>query len=142
MKGTEPMAETDKDIRWVQRFENFCRAFGELELAIEIGTPSRVERAGLIQFYEMSFELAWKIMKDYLEEEGYEIQSPRAAIKQAFQSGLIADGESWLKALKDRNLTVHTYDEATAMEVERRIRTTYFPNLTELHTTFQGMIQK
>ncbi|VFQ44604.1 nucleotidyltransferase substrate binding protein [Desulfoluna butyratoxydans] len=128
------------DIRWIQRFEHFEKAFAELKLAVAVDEPSRLERAGLIQFYEMSFELAWKVMKDYLDAEGYDIQSPRAAIKQAFQSGVIEDGETWLNALKDRNLTVHTYDESTAKEIERRIRRAYFPNLAKLYTTLQARI--
>lgn len=127
----------DQDIRWRQRFQNFSRAFGELDEAIQIVTPSRVERAGIIQFYEMSFGLSWKLMKDFLEDEGYEVQSPRAAIKQAFQAGIIQNGEAWLKALKDRNLTVHTYDETTAMEVEQRIKGVYHPLLSELNRFFQ-----
>ena len=85
----------------------------------------------------MSFGLSWKLMKDFLEDEGYEVQSPRAAIKQAFQAGIIQNGEAWLKALKDRNLTVHTYDETTAMEVEQRIKGVYHPLLSELNRFFQ-----
>ncbi len=51
---------------------------------------------GLIQFYEMSFELAWKIMKDYLDEQGFVVNSPRQAIKQTFQIGLIENGHVWI----------------------------------------------
>lgn len=81
-----------------------------------------IERAGLIQFFEMAFELGWKLLKDYQEAEGYTISSPRDAIKQAFQSGLISAGHDWINALEDRNLTTHTYNEATAAAVEEKIR--------------------
>jgi nucleotidyltransferase substrate binding protein (TIGR01987 family) len=87
----------------------------------------------------MSFELAWNTLKDYLEEEGFiEIKSPRAAIKKAFESGLITDGHTWLKALEDRNLTSHTYDENTANQVVDLIKKSYYPLLTSLYNELKG----
>lgn len=127
-----------QDIRWKQRFAHFRRAFGLLQQTLEIQHPSEAERAGLIQFFEMSFELAWKVLKDYLEAEGFTITSPRDAIKQAFQSGLLEDGHVWLQALQDRNLTVHTYEEKIAIEVENNIRLDYFPALSRMHATFKA----
>jgi nucleotidyltransferase substrate binding protein (TIGR01987 family) len=130
------MSSGNQDTRWKQRFAHFKKAFGLLEQSIAIDNPSEVERAGLIQFFEMSIELAWKLLKDYLEEEGFQLISPRDAVKQAFQAGLIGDGHTWLEALKDRNLTVHTYEEKIAIEVEKRIRQLYFPLLAELFKDF------
>lgn len=127
------------DIRWMQRFENFDKAYALLKRTLTIEQPSEAERGGLIQFYEMAFELAWKLMKDYLTEQGYELASPRQAIKQAFQSGLIEDGHGWIDALADRNLTVHTYDEAKAIAVEKAIRQQYFPLLSALHHAFRQL---
>ena len=124
-----------KSIRWQQRFENYERSFKLLESAVNEGTHSLLERAGLIQFFEMSFELAWKVMKDYLEANGTEVNSPREAIKNAFQQGLIDNGHDWMDALTDRNLTVHTYDEATAMMIENKIVDVYFPLLAQLYGT-------
>lgn len=70
----------------------------------------------------MTFELAWNTIKNYLQEEGFaEINTPRAAIKKAFEVNLIKDGGLWLKLLKDRNLTSHTYDEKTANAVHKLI---------------------
>ena len=129
-----------KDIRWKQRFQNFARAFTLLDQAIEIAAPSEVERAGIIQFFEMSFELAWKLLKDYLEAEGFTIRSPRDALKQAFQAHLIEDGHIWIDALQDRNLTAHTYDEATAIAVEDKIRHTYYPLLVKLYQEFSARV--
>ena len=57
----------NKNIRWQQRFSNFEKSFSQLNKAIKIKTPSDTERAGLIQFFEISFELAWKTLKDFLE---------------------------------------------------------------------------
>lgn len=125
------------DVRWKQRFQNFERACALLERTAANPDLSEAERGGLIQFFEMAFELSWKLLKDYLTLEGYEITSPREAIKQAFQSQLIRDGGVWLIALEDRNLTTHTYDEATALRVEKKIRQEYFPLLQALRTTFK-----
>ncbi len=128
------MATGKKDIRWKQRFQNFEKAFMLLERTLKINNPSEAEKGGLIQFYEMSFELAWKLMKDYLEELGFTVNSPREAVKQAFQSGIIEDGQGWIDALEDRNLTTHTYDESTAEKVVSTIRSSYFPMLQQLHS--------
>ncbi len=131
------MAPIDNpDIRWKQRFAHFKRAFQLLEKTMQIQHPSEAERAGLIQFFEMSFELAWKVLKDYLEGEGFTIVSPRDAIKQAFQAGILEDGHIWIEALKDRNLTVHTYEERIAVAVEQKIRESYFPALLSLYDKF------
>ncbi len=85
----------------------------------------------------MAFELAWKLLKDYLVAEGYTIKSPRDAIKQAFQSGIIIEGHQWMAALEDRNLTTHTYNETTALAVEQSIRHKYYPLLEQLQLTFK-----
>jgi nucleotidyltransferase substrate binding protein (TIGR01987 family) len=125
-----------KDIRWKQRFSNFKRSHDLLAATLELEQLSDAERAGLIQFFEMTFELSWKMLKDYLTAEGFTPQSPRAAIKQAFASELITDGAIWLRALEDRNLTAHTYDEATAERVESIIRNDYYPLLERLRHDF------
>jgi nucleotidyltransferase substrate binding protein (TIGR01987 family) len=128
------MDNIKKDIRWKQRFQNFEKAFLLLERTLQIKNPSEAEKGGLIQFYEMAFELAWKLMKDYLDEVGFTVNSPREAIKQAFQSGIIEDGQGWIDALEDRNLTTHTYDEATAEKVVSTIRVSYYPMLRQLYS--------
>lgn len=135
-------SQLHQDVRWKQRFEHFCKAYAQLETAMKIENPSDTERAGLIQFFEMSFELAWKVLKDYLELEGFSINSPRAAIKQAFQSELIKDGHVWIEALSDRNLTVHTYEESIARAIEDKIRSIYFPALTQMQNTFALRLQE
>jgi len=121
--------------RWQQRFQNFERTLSLLEEAINISTPSVVERAGMIQFFEMTFELGWKVLKDYLEDGGYIVKSPREAIKLAFQQNIVLNGEQWLQALGDRNLTVHIYNETQAEQIEKYIRCDYYPLLRSLKET-------
>jgi nucleotidyltransferase substrate binding protein (TIGR01987 family) len=136
------MDDAKPDIRWKQRFAHFKKAYTLLEQTIAINDPSNAERAGLIQFFEMSFELAWKVLKDYLEEEGFRVISPRDTVKQAFQAGLVVDGHIWMEALKDRNLTVHTYEEKIAIAVEKRIRAAYFPALAQLFRDFSEKAER
>ena len=132
--------EHNSDIRWKQRFENFEKAYRLLERTLEIPNPSEAERAGLIHFFEMAFELSWKLMRDYLQEQGFVINSPKQAIKQAFQSDLIRDGHTWIDALNDRNLTLHTYEESNAVDIEGRIRNDYFPLLRQLDQHFRALL--
>ena len=97
-----------------------------------------MERAGLIQFFEISFELAWKTLKDMLIYEGYDVNSPKSTLKQAFANGTIADGELWLKALDGRNLFSHTYDNELAEEAIDLIKKTYSPLLFDLETKLRS----
>ena len=80
---------------------------------------SDLEKEGLIQRFEYSYELAWKTMKDYLEEHGTNINpvTPRNVIKEAFSANIITDGQVWVDMLLHRNLLSHTYDFSKFQEV-------------------------
>ena len=78
-----------------------------------------------IHRFEFSFELAWKLMKAVLEYEGIEVSSPRSSIREGWKAGLIADAEIWLDMQEKRNLSTHTYNESTALEVYRLIKEKY-----------------
>ncbi len=125
----------NKDIWWKQRFQNFERSLQYLEQALNIQQPDIIQKAGLIYFFEMSFELAWNVVKDYLEEGFIEIKSPRGALKKGFEIGLIENGHSWMKLLNDRNITAHAYDEATVDMIETLIHDKYYPLLKQLYDT-------
>ncbi|AEJ20791.1 nucleotidyltransferase substrate binding protein [Gracilinema caldarium] len=129
----------DQDIRWKQRFSNYTKALSQLREFIEKEDLSKLEQQGLIQCFEYTFELAWKTMKDYLELEGFIVNSPRSAIQTAFQSGLISDGHLWIDALEKRNLMAHTYDEARAQEANDLIRNYYYHMLVDLHSTLKQL---
>lgn len=132
------------DIRWKQRFQNFEKAFNKLTEALERTKDSNDDllQSGCIQTYEFTFELAWNMLKDYLEEEGFEVPSPKATIRQAFKSGYIRDGELWLKALDDRNLMSHTYNEETANTVMEGIREKYYVLIRDLYLHFKKEIEE
>jgi nucleotidyltransferase substrate binding protein (TIGR01987 family) len=127
---------SDQDIRWRQRFGHFEKAFLLLQDAIGIEKPSVVERAGLIQFFEMAFELGWKLLKDFEEAEGIVVKTPREAIEEALKSNLISQGQHWTDVLEGRKLTTQTYDEEIARAVEQKIREKYFVCLQQLRQAF------
>ena len=123
-----------QDIRWKQRFQNFEKSFTLLKDTINIKNTSETERAAMIKFFEMTFELAWKLLKDYLEYNGFKnINTPRDAIKQAFNSNIINNSHDWIDLLKDRNLTVHIYEEKIAKEIELKIKQKYFKIINDLY---------
>lgn len=131
-----------KDIRWKQRFQNFEKSYKLLKKYINMENMDELDRAGIIQFFEMSFELSWKVLKDFLEYNGYLVKSPREAIKLAFQLEFIDNGEYWLKTLEDRNLTVYTYDENTAMEIVKNIKEIYLPELDKFYENMLKELKK
>lgn len=131
-----------EDIRWKQRYTNFTKVFNHLEAALKIESPDILQKAGMIQFFEICVELSWKVMKDYLENQGFiDVKSPRSAIKKAFEVGLIENGHIWMELITDRNLTTHTYDEQKATELENIIKTKYFPVLAGLKNTFSNLTE-
>lgn len=125
------------DIRWKQRLQNFSKSMQHLENALGTPQPDLLQKAGIIQFFELTYELAWNLMKDYLEAQGFDdVKTPRSAIKKAFEIGIIQDGHNWIHMLQDRNLTAHTYDEAKATAMEHQIHFQHFPLLKALLVMF------
>ena len=134
------------DIRWRQRFENFDRALGLLREALANGQEnlSPLEQEGAAQRLEYTLELAWKCMKDYLEDSGVTISpaTPRQVIKEAFVAKIITDGQTWIDMLNHRNLLSHTYDFAVFEEAIRATEDRYLPTLQALHEFFSKELQK
>lgn len=128
------------DVRWKQRLSNFKKSLLYLSEAVVLKEATIIQQAGTIQFFEMSFELAWKTLKDYLQDQGFiDIKSPKAAIKKAFEISLIEDGHLWLEALENRNLATHTYDEKKAKIIYELICNSYFPMLEKLKNKLEKL---
>lgn len=132
----------ETDIRWKQRFENYQKALAQLESAVQLAGQrplSNLEEQGLIKAYEFSYELAWNVLRDYLIWSGFSgLIGSRDTVREAFAAELILDGERWMQMVRDRNLTVHTYNEATAHQIRDAIIQVYFPLLNELKLRMQG----
>lgn len=129
---------SSQDIRWQQRFSNYVKAFYKLEEAVHTikeqypinddGTIDEDEflddiiKEGLIQRFEYTHELAWNVMKDFLENAGNNnLFGSKDTIKEAFSTGLISNGDVWMDMIKSRNKTSHTYNEETADEIFLKI---------------------
>jgi nucleotidyltransferase substrate binding protein (TIGR01987 family) len=125
------MTDADKKdlkyIRFKQRFENFDKAYAQFQVILKKNPKDDiVVRTALIQTFEFTFELAWKVMQDLLEvKNGIEASSPRLVLQEAYQQKYFADVKPWAKAMKKRNESSHAYAEAIAVDVEHFIRSVY-----------------
>lgn len=137
----------EQDIRWVQRLANYSRALSKLRQAIDIvsAKPDFVEaidallQEGVIQRFEYTHELAWKVMKDYAEYQGYtDVKGSRDAMRKAFEMGLI-DDKRWMNSIADRNLTSHNYDDEVANEIFRNIVNIYYPLFDEFEQKMKSL---
>jgi nucleotidyltransferase substrate binding protein (TIGR01987 family) len=128
----------ESQIKWQHKFANFEMIFQQLELAVAQTSYSNLEKAGLVQTFEFTFELAWKILQRLLQFRGYEVNGPRDVIKQAYKDGLITNGDEWLNALDNRNMLAHTYDVETSDEAVKLIKNKYYPFLKELHVQLKS----
>ncbi len=117
--------------------KNYSCAFSRLEDAVKccLASPQdTLYRDGLIQRFEFTVELAWKSLREYLEDQGVVLSviSPRAVLKEAYAAGVIDDADTWNAIISARNLTPHVYDEATAVEIARQICEDFLPVLRAL----------
>ncbi len=126
----------NNDIRWKQRFQNFEKAYEMFQRRIDEYEKNRTLEAyqmALIQAYEIIIELAWKLIKDYLEDGGTKVNTPKQVIRQAFQFEIIAHGEDWMEALALRNLTSHTYNEDVSNKVLNFITEKFYRIVRDLY---------
>ena len=136
----------EKDVRWIQRFSNYRKALIQLGKAVNIvsalsnssSDQNDLLAEGLIQRYEYTHELAWKVMKDYEEYQGItDIMGSRDAIRVALRAGIL-DDDRWMDTISDRNLTSHNYDDETAKHVVNNIINVYYPLFVKFETTMTG----
>ena len=133
----------NKDIRWMQRFDNYRKALRLLGQAVEIVSQRGNEdeavedllKEGLIQRFEYTHELAWKVLNDYAEYQGYtDIRGSRDAFRKAFEMEIITD-KRWMESIADRNLTSHNYDDETAEAIYEAVVNVYYPLFVQLEST-------
>jgi nucleotidyltransferase substrate binding protein (TIGR01987 family) len=134
----------NQDIRWKQRFEHFIGAFKQLKNAKNIQLErsfTELELQGVIQAFEVTQELSWKVMKDFLEEQGKtDLFGSKNAVKEAFNVGLITNGETWLEMIKSRNITSHIYDHSEILEILTIILNDYFERFTEFELKMKNYL--
>lgn len=126
------------DIRWQQRFANYCQALRELETFFQPPALNQREQQGLIKAFEYTFELGWNTIRDLLRSQGdASLLGSRDTLREAFRLGLISDGEAWMLMIQDRNLTSHTYNRSTAEAICQSITITYLACFQELRQRLQ-----
>lgn len=139
--------EQQTDIRWIQRYANFHRACSRLVEVTEadrfMDDLSELELEGVIQRFEYTFELAWKVLQDLLQFKGYEFMlGPNGTMKMAFEDGLISDHDGWRKMAKSRNTLSHVYDQEEALSIIRLIYSDYAPLLKKLDEKLEFLSQE
>ncbi len=127
------MAE-NKDIQWKQRFQNFEKAYLRLKEALEKGDLNELERNGLIQRFEFTLDLSWKVMKDFLEEQGFFFKpSPKDTFRLAQENGYINYAQELIDGLDMRIELSHDYDGEKFEKYEVQLREETFAVLGKLY---------
>ena len=133
----------ERSVRWLERFEKFKKALGQLKSAKELYEQRELmelEKQGLIQAFEYTFELSWNLIRDYFIYQGItEIRGSRDAFRLAFKYGIVEDGELWMEMIQALNLTSHTYDEKIAEELLGEIIRRYYPAFERLRIKFEDI---
>ena len=136
----------DDDIRWQQRLQNYKKALAVLSNAIELAKERELtdlEKQGTIKGFEFTFELAWNVMKDYLEEQGITgIIGSKGAIREAFNKGLIMNGQAWMDMIEGRNISSHSYDEKTAKKLLERITEIFYTQFKSFAEKMDSLVQQ
>lgn len=126
------------DIRWIQRFDNYEKAFLRLKEAVEKKDLNELEKIGLVQRFEFTIDLSWKVMKDYLENKGFNFKpAPKDTFRQAFQSGYIDYAQPLIDGLDIRNELSHDYSEEKFSKSEKTLKMEIFPALEKLYYFFK-----
>ena len=140
------MSSEQKNIRWIQRFKNYQSALNQLKEAVELHQTrelSLIEKQGMIQAFEFTHELAWKVIKDYLEyQSALNIRGSRDAVKEAFKIDLVDNGQTWINMIETRNNTSHTYDKIVAENTVTSIVEEYYSEFVKLKDEFLKILNE
>ncbi len=135
----------DDDIRWKQRFDQYKKALNNLKEAVDIDKArklSKLEIQGLIKAFELVHELSWLLIKDYYQLQGeVSIQGSKDAFRMAFKRGLIINGDAFMQSIKTRQLSVHTYNEETALQIHNDIVNVYYSEFNKLCESFEKILK-
>ncbi|MBU0694088.1 MAG: nucleotidyltransferase substrate binding protein [Candidatus Omnitrophica bacterium] len=124
-----------KELKFVE--DEFRKGVIKLKEGIS-SAESELEKDGVIQRFEFTFELLWKSLKVFLKENGIEVRTPRESLKEAFRIGWIREEKVFLDMLEDRNKTSHIYDQETAQEIFERIKERYFQAIEGVLCVLRG----
>lgn len=132
---------SDLDIRWEQRFDSYKKGLAQLTKFIDRQELNELEEQGLIQAFEYTHELAWKLLRAFLKDKDPQenIYGSKDATRKSFNLDLIKDGDAWMDMIKDHNRTSHTYNQDVARTIANSIRHKYFKAFIALRTKMQSI---
>lgn len=120
----------------MKKYENFCFSLGNMKDIYNYEEPyDNVVLTGLVGLYEITFEQSWKMMKEILQNHGYEegaTGSPKIILKTAYKAGMIKDEELWLRALQARNNVTHSYNQKIALGIVSEAKNEFYKMFVEL----------
>ena len=120
----------------MKKYENFCSSLGNMKDIYNYEEPyDNVVLTGLVGLYEITFEQSWKMMKEILQNHGYEegaTGSPKIILKTAYKAGMIKDEELWLRALQARNNVTHSYNQKIALGIVSEAKNEFYKMYVEL----------
>ncbi|MBM7583179.1 nucleotidyltransferase substrate binding protein (TIGR01987 family) [Caldicoprobacter guelmensis] len=126
-----------------EKLAGFSEALNRLKEALERDQSDDIVLDAVIQRFEFTYELSWKLIKAYMSYSGIaDVKTPRQAFKEAFAAGLIEEGDVWLGMLDDRNVTSHTYDQNTARCVYEKVKNRYYPAMSKLKEAISREIEQ
>ena len=126
--------------RFSQKKEDFLNALDRLQEALQ-QEPTELVIDGTLHRFEFTFELAWKLIKSYLEYMGVAetTGSPRETIQNGLKQGIIENGEEWINMMLSRNSLSHIYDEKTSREIYNKIKNNYINLFTRLRERLENI---
>ena len=132
--------------RWQQRFENYLAALQKYDAAVKEylnnNNLTDLEQEGIIQRFEYTQELSWKVLSDYLKYQGGNeiITGSRDAYRRAFATGLITDADTWFEMITIRNETSHRYDDEMLDETLKLIAHSFYDCFHQLKNKMEEII--
>jgi nucleotidyltransferase substrate binding protein (TIGR01987 family) len=126
----------EQDIRWQQRLENLSKALSRLQeavLGVDKEPHNRLYQIALVTCFQFTFELSWKVIKDYLNHTGVAVSLPREVIKQASHHQIVQDKQTWIDMLESRHILVQIYQESPLDQIKETIKKRYFPAIQQIH---------
>jgi nucleotidyltransferase substrate binding protein (TIGR01987 family) len=94
---------------------------------------NQLTHLALIQAFEICSELSWKVLKDYLYENGIDVSLPKKVIKEAFNKKVIKNGQIWINMIEARNATSHEYNMEKVKLLLQNISTVFYEELNTFH---------
>ena len=132
------------DEKVIRRFEAFKNSLDSLAEARQRDLSDSFVLSGTGAKFSITFDLAWKVMKDLLIQYyaiiGFVTGSPREVLKQSFQANLIT-GDEWIDMLKVRNQLSHDYDGMIVKEHCQKIIHLYIDKLYEFKATVEKLLE-